>query len=71
MGTYELHYEETFRNLESSLAALKEIIDEQRLRIQNLEHERDLLAKGYRAAMDKCDELEANASAKAHLKQKE
>lgn len=66
-----MHNEETFRNLEASLAALKEIIDEQRLRIQNLEHERDLLAKGYRAAMGKCDELEAKASAKARLKQKE
>ncbi len=59
--TYEVHNEETFRNLEASLATLKEIIEAQRAHIRNLEHERDLLAEGYRAAVEKCDELEASA----------
>ena len=58
-----MHNEETFRNLEASLAMLKEIIEAQRTHIQNLEHERDLFAEGYRAAVEKCDELEASARA--------
>ncbi|MFS0756388.1 hypothetical protein ABC383_17035 [Noviherbaspirillum sp. 1P10PC] len=69
-----MHKEETVRNLEASLAALREIIDEQRMPIQNLEHERDLFSKGYRAAMGKCEELEATASAQAaqsHVNQTE
>lgn len=56
-----MHNEETFRNLEASLAALKQIIEAQRTHIRNLEHERDLLVEDYRAAVEKCDELEAGA----------
>ena len=69
-----MHNEETFRNLEASLAMFKEIIEAQRTHIRNLEHERDLLAEGYRAAVEKCGELEASARAQAkqsRLKQKD
>jgi len=52
-----VHNEETFRNLEASLAALKQIIEEQRAQIRAVEHERDLLAAGYKAAMEKCAQL--------------
>lgn len=67
-----MHNEETFQNLEASLSVLKEIVEAQRTHIRNLEHERDLLAEGYRAAVEKCDELEASASgqvAESWLKQ--
>lgn len=57
-GTYEVHNEETFRNLEASLAALKQIIGEQRAQIRAVEHERDLLAAGYKAAVERCAQLE-------------
>ena len=58
-----MHNEETFKNLEASLATLKEIIEAQRSHIRNLEHERDLLAEGYRAAVERCNELEASVHA--------
>ena len=54
-----MHNDETFGNLEASLEALKRIINEQRAQIQAVEHERDLLAVGYRAATEKCEELAA------------
>ena len=59
-----MHNEETFKNLEASLAALKEIISEQRADIQAVQHERDLLAAGYVEAIKQCEELKAllNAS---------
>jgi len=63
-----VHNEETFKNLEASLAALKQIIEEQRSRIQAFEHERDLLAAGYKAATEKCEKLEIllNSSNDSH-----
>lgn len=69
-----MHNEETFLNLKASFAMLKEITEAQQTHIRNLEHERDLLAEGYRAAVEKCDELEASARAQAKqspLKQKD
>ncbi len=69
-----MHNEETFRNLEASLAALKEIIEAQRTYIRNLEHERDLLAEGYRAAVERSDELETSTcdqAAQSNSAQKE
>lgn len=69
-----MHNEETFRNLEASLSVLKEIVEAQRTHIRNLEHERDLLAEGYRAAVEKCGELEVSArdqAAESWLKQKD
>lgn len=58
-GTYEVHNEETFRNLEASLEALKQIIRDQRTVIGAVQHERDLLAAGYVEAMKECEELKA------------
>lgn len=55
---YEVHNEETFQNLEASLAVLKQIIDEQRAQIRTVEHERDLLAAGYKAAVERYAQLE-------------
>lgn len=60
-----MHNEETFRNLEASLAPLKQITDEQRAQILVAEHERDLLAAGHKAAVEmyvqlaiaKCDSV--------------
>ena len=59
-----MHNEETFKNIEASLAALKEIIDAQRAQLRQVEHERDLLVSGYKSATEKCEKLEAllNAS---------
>lgn len=51
--------EEVSWNLEASIEGLKQIIQAQKVHIRNLEHERDLLAEGYRAAVEKCDALEA------------
>lgn len=58
-----MHNDETFKNLEASLAAPKEIINEQRSVIQAVQHERDLLAAGYVEAMRECEELKALLSA--------
>ena len=54
-----MHNEETFRNLEASLEALKQIIRDQRAVIGEVQHERDLLAAGYVEAMKECEELKA------------
>jgi len=54
-----VHNEETFRNLEASLEALKQIIAEQRTIIGAVQHERDLLAVGYVEAIKECEELKA------------
>jgi peptidoglycan hydrolase CwlO-like protein len=54
-----VHNAETFGTLEASLAALKEIIDAQRVQLRQVEHERDLLATGYKSATEKCEKLEA------------
>lgn len=54
-----MHNDETFRNLEASLAALKEVINEQQAVVVALRHERDLLAAGYVEAMKECEELKA------------
>jgi hypothetical protein len=54
-----VHNEETFGNIEASLAALKEIIDAQRMQLRQVEHERDLLAAGYKDATEKCEKLMA------------
>ncbi len=54
-----MHNEETFKNLEASLEALKRIINEQRAVIGAVQHERDLLAAGYVEAMKECEELKA------------
>ena len=61
-----MHNEETFKNLEASLAALKEIIEAQRVQIRDLQHERDLLAEGYRAAVEKCNKLAAGVRDQAN-----
>lgn len=57
---YEVHNEETLQNLSDSLEALKQLLRTQKEHIRQVEHERDLLAAGYKAAMDKCAELEAS-----------
>lgn len=57
-----MHNEETFKNLEEPLTALKELLRSQREHIQKVEHERDPLAAGYKAAMEKCAELEVHNS---------
>jgi hypothetical protein len=54
-----VHNEETFKNLEASLEALKRIINEQRAVIGAVQHERDLLAAGYIETMKECEELKA------------
>lgn len=59
MGAEAMRNEEVSWNLEASLEGLKQIIQAQKVHIRNLEHERDLLAEGYRAALEKCDALEA------------
>lgn len=59
-----MHNEETFENLEESLKALKKLLRSRREHIQKVEHERDLLAAGYKAAMEKWAELEAHNSGK-------
>ena len=56
---YKVHNEETFRNLEASLEALKQIISDQRTVIGAVQHERDLLAAGYVEAVKECEELKA------------
>lgn len=64
--TYEVHNKETFANLEASLEALKQIIHEQRAQIRVVEHERDLLAAGYKAATKKCAELQTLVGVSGH-----
>lgn len=54
-----MHDDETFGNLEASLAALREIINTQREQLRQVEHERDLLAVGYKNVTEKCEKLEA------------
>jgi hypothetical protein len=54
-----VHDEATFKNLEASLAALKQIVDEQRTVIRSVQHERDLLAAGYVESVKACEELKA------------
>lgn len=56
---YKVHNEETFRNFQASLEALKQIIRDQRTVIGAVQHERDLLAVGYVEAMKECEELKA------------
>lgn len=60
-----MHNEKTLRNLEESIDALKQIIDAQRAYIRAVEHERDLFAEGYWAAIKKCDELEGTVLGQA------
>lgn len=60
-----MHNERTLRNLEESIEALKQIIDAQRAYIRAVEHERDLFAEGYWAAIKKCDEFEGAALGQA------
>ena len=52
-----MHNEETLRNIEASLEALKQIIRDQRTVIGAVQHERDLLAAGYVEAIKECEEL--------------
>lgn len=54
-----MHNEDTFENLEASLEALKQIIQDQRAVIGTVQHERDLLAAGYIEAMKECEDLKA------------
>lgn len=56
---YKVHNEETFRHLEASLEALKQIIADQRTVIGAVQHERDLLAAGFVEAVKECEKLEA------------
>jgi hypothetical protein len=58
-----VHDEDTFRNLKDSLNTYKRLLHSQTEYIRQLEHERDLLAAGYRAARSRCAELEAAAAA--------
>lgn len=44
-----MHNERTFKNIEASLDAFRQIIAAQRAHIRAVEHERDVLAAGYRA----------------------
>lgn len=57
--------EEESWNLETSLEGLKQIIHAQKIYIRNLEHQRDLLAEGYRVVVEKRDALEADTSSLA------
>lgn len=54
-----MHSEETLQNLSESLEALKQLLRTQAEQIRQIKHERDLLAAGYKAAMEKCAALEA------------
>jgi hypothetical protein len=54
--------EEISWNFGASLNGLKQIIYAKKAYIPNLEHERDLLAEGYCAAVEQCDELKAGTS---------
>jgi hypothetical protein len=54
--------EEISWNLEASIEGLKQITYAQKAYIQNLEHEHDVLAEGYRAAVEQRDELAAGTS---------
>lgn len=56
----EVHNDQTLQNLSDSLEALKQLLRTQAEHIQQVEHERDLLAAGYKAAMERCAELEAS-----------
>lgn len=60
MEKYAVHDAMTLQNLSDSLEALKQLLRTQAEHIRQIEHERDLLAAGYKAAMEKCAELEAN-----------
>lgn len=51
--------EETTKSVLNSIEALKQLVRTQAEHIRQVEHERDLLAAGYRAAQQKCLELEA------------
>ncbi|MDB5757698.1 MAG: hypothetical protein JWM30_987 [Burkholderia sp.] len=55
-----MHNEKTLQNLSDSLEALKQLLRTQAEHIRQVEHERDLLAAGYKAAMERCAELEAS-----------
>jgi hypothetical protein len=57
-----MHTEKTLQNLRESLKDCEEIIAAQASYIRQLEHERDLLAAGYRNAMARCAQLEAAVS---------
>lgn len=59
-----MHNEETFKNLEASVEALKKIIADQRAVIGAVQHERDMLAAGYVEAIKECEHLKTllNAS---------
>lgn len=59
MRTEAVRNEKVSCNLETSLEGLKQIIQAQKVHIRNLEHERDLLAEGYRVAVEKSNALEA------------
>lgn len=53
--------QEDLQNLLAALDALKQLLRTQAEHIRQVEHERDLLAAGYKAAMEKCAEQEARA----------
>jgi hypothetical protein len=55
-----MHTAETLRRLEDSLKDCEDTIAAQAAYIRQLEHERDLLAAGYRDAMMRCARLEAD-----------
>jgi hypothetical protein len=57
-----VHNEDTFCSLQDSLNSCHRLLHSQTEYIRELEHERDLLAAGYRAALGRCAELEAAAA---------
>lgn len=62
METSVMLNEDVSGNLEALIEGLKQIIQAQKVHIRNLKHERDLLAEGYRAAVEKCDQLKGGTS---------
>jgi hypothetical protein len=57
--TPAMHTAETLRKLEETLKDCEQTIEAQAGYIRQLEHERDLLTVGYRDAMMRCAQLEA------------
>jgi hypothetical protein len=62
MEGHYMHTEETLRNLRESLKDCEEILAAQAVYIRQLEHERDLLATGYRDAMLRLVQLQTLGS---------
>ena len=65
-----MHFEQSTQNLSESLDVLKKLLRVQAEHILMVEHERDLFMAGYKAALKRCDALEADLRGRIFYQQR-